>query len=257
MANLPGIVHSSLLIYSRYALIGVILLLLPGLEAVQASDADSLSRAASGSDQVILLNADALRLTNAEGQMRVFDQARIQLKHTDAVRYQEVSHKYRVSRRLCHKYQRLARITEAKIQHFAHQNPELYQYLNRITTESGNKVYAYIGSEDRFSSEQSTGMTYIRYLQKGQDASPVLLLSEESEQGILLLHPQENAIKIVLAADGDLTDTRHELGHFEVAVTQSQSYFKYLSHLSPREIAHYDGHHFDDPAGKKALQYER
>jgi hypothetical protein len=255
MIKLPGITLSPFLNPGRYALIVAILSLFLELEVVQASHGDPLAQT-DGPNQVVFLNADALRLANAEGQMRVFAQAREQLRHKDQGRYQEVNHKYRVARRLYHKYQRLAQITETKIQTFMSQSPELYQYLNHITTEAGNKVYAYIGTKDRFSSEESTGMTHISYSRRAADSAPVLLLSEESEQGVLLLHPQENAIKITLAADGDLTDTRHELGHFEVAVTESQSYYEYLSQLSAREMAHYDGHHFDDRSGQKAKHYE-
>ncbi len=240
----------------KYALIVALLSLCLELESAQAWGGDSSRQQNASQDQVIFINADALRLTNAAGQMEVFAQARERLRHTNPARYQEVNRKYRTARRLHQKYQRLATITDAKIQDFFHQNPDLYAYLNGITTETGDKVYAYIGSEDRFSSKESTGMTHIRYLRRAQDAAPVLLLPEESEQGVLLLHPRENAVKIPLATDGDLTDTRHELGHFEVAVTESKSYYEFLSHLSPKEIARYDGHHFDDRSGKKALSYE-
>lgn len=255
MIPTPGTAVSLLLNTGRYTLIMGILSLLLGRESVQASVGDSLPTIEE-QGQIIFLNADALRLANAEGQMKVFAQAREQLRHTNPARYHEVARKYRVARKLFHKYQRLASITESKIQAFVNQSPDLYQHLNTIKTETGNKVYAYIGSKDRFSSAESTGMTHISYLQRNSDLAPVLLLSEESVQGILLLHPQENAVKITLAADGDLTDTRHELGHFEIAVTESRSYYTYLSQLSRREIAHYDGHHFDDQSGKKALHYE-
>ena len=240
----------------KYALIMALLSLCLELESVQAWGGDSSRQQNDSQHPVIFINADALRLANAAGQMEVFAQASERLRHTNPAHYQEVNRKYRIARRLHQKYQRLSVITDAKIAAFFRQNPDLCAYLNGITTETGNKVYAYIGSQDRFSSKESTGMTHIRYLRRAQDAAPVLLLPEESEQGVLLLHPRENAVKITLATDGDLNDIRHELGHFEVAVTESRSYYAFLSQLSPQEIARYDGHHFDDRSGKKARSYE-
>ncbi len=208
------------------------------------------------SERLLFINADELRYQNAMGQLEVLAAARKTLKGEDAVRYREVNQKYRAARRLSHKYERLARITALKIQDLSRTDPALFQYLNGISTEHGQKVYAYIGSKDRFSTTESTGMTFISYRKQHSDPAPVLTLSEESESGILLLHPQVNAVKITLATDGDIIDTRHEMGHFEVAVTSSEVYFQYLSRLSAREIAHHDGHALDDLSGHRALHFE-
>lgn len=208
------------------------------------------------SECILFVNADELRYQNALGQLAVLAEAREALRGKDPLRYREVNHKYRAARRLSRKYERLARITELKIQDLSRTDPALFQYLNGISTEHGQKVYAYIGSKDRFSTTESTGKTFISYRKRKSDTAPVLTLSEESESGILLLHPQENAVKITLATDGDIIDTRHEMGHFEVAVTSSEVYFQYLSRLSAREIAHHDGHALDDLSGHRALHFE-
>lgn len=208
------------------------------------------------SERLLFVNADELRYKNALGQLEVLAAARESLKIENPVQYREVTQKYRAARRLSLKYERLARITELKIRDLSRTDPALFQYLNGISTEHGQKVYAYIGSKDRFSTTESTGKTFISYRKRKSDTAPVLTLSEESESGILLLHPQENAVKITLATDGDIIDTRHEMGHFEVAVTSSEIYFQYLSRLSAREIAHHDGHALDDLSGHKALHFE-
>lgn len=233
----------------------LICFLLSGIHLLYAKNIHSDPSKAASSHQ-FLINADGLRRDNAAGQLRVYKDARIQLREVDKNRFKSINKKYKAAKSLYKKYSRLAKTTDKKIHKFTDTHPELYNHINRLSTENGNRVFAYIGSKERFSTSEASGETFIKYETATSQTSPQLVVTEEIEKGILLLHKQPNAVKITLSADGDLIDTRHELGHFEIAVKDSYRYFLFLSSLLSQGIKH-DGHGHGDCSGHLAVQYEK
>ena len=204
----------------------------------------------------ILVNADAIRRDNAYGQMMVFLQAKELLRLSNKKRYREVRRKYKISRRLYKKYNFLADKTARRIDEVAVQNPELLLHINQLTRENGSVVQAYVGSSCRFSLFEPKGKTVVRYEKGNNSDAPLIVMKEEAIKGILLLSRQYDAIKITLATDGSIVDTRHELGHFEVAVTQSLKYYQYLNSLSTYQRRTSGGHCYGDRSGHLAVHYE-
>lgn len=211
-------------------------------------------------EQNIIVNADELRRDNAAQQMILFADAMEKLKGKDQMRFKAVRARFRAARFIYKKYAYLARITERKIDQFRKHNPALYAHINQLRNESGQPVRAYLGSFERFSSHEYAGATFVRYRPPQRNHLPRLILKKEVERGIHVLHQEEAAIKISLATDGGLIDTRHEFGHFTYAVASSAYYYQYLRRIlshSTHQHHVYDGHRHDDPSGQQALVYEK
>ena len=204
----------------------------------------------------VLVNADAIRRDNAYGQMLVYGEAKEVLRKLDKKGFRQVRRKYRISSHLYRKYSLLALKTEQKITELSVQNPDLLSHINQLTRENGSRVKAFVGSKSRLSLSESTGETLVRYERRNDFSDPEIVMAEESVKGILLLPRQYDVIKITLATDGSIVDTRHELGHFEVAVAQSKSYYQHITTLSSRERKLSGGHLFDDLSGHQAHKYE-
>lgn len=218
---------------------------------------DSLFLASGFPDQPNqgIVNADALRRDHARLQMLTYARALEQLHENDP-RYERVRVLYRKSKYQYRLYRRYAAITEQKIYLLRVYNPTLYDHISTLRTEFGKPVAAMVGVKERFSEAEATGETYVRYSFLARSQEPVPFLREEKADGISLLPYTEYALKISIATDGDLADVRHELGHFAYSVTQSSTYFGYLTHLNRHGHAHNGGHNHDDASGVLARKYE-
>lgn len=200
----------------------------------------------------ILINADAIRRDNSLKYLHVFEDALNRLNSLDKQVYKEVRKKYRSAKALYRKYSFLAKETDKKIRLLKKSSPEILEQLSTIQPTSTDKVVAYLGSKVRFSSKESLGDTHIRF--NAAKRSPIPSLALELEQGLILLPPQDNVIKITLATDATLPDCNHELGHYAYVVFQPDSYFHFLS--KGKVSMHGDGHSHGDPSGKWALEFE-
>lgn len=200
----------------------------------------------------ILINADAIRRDNSLKYLQVFEEALDRLNRLDKQTYKEVRKKYRSAKALYRKYSFLAEETDKKIHLLKKNSPELLKQLSTIQHSSADKVVAYLGSKVRFSSKESLGDTHIRF--NVAKKTPTLSLALESEQGLLLLPPQDNVIKITLATDAMLPDCNHELGHYAYVVVQPDTYYHFLK--EGKASAHGDGHSHGDPSGKWAMEFE-
>ena len=203
-------------------------------------------------DESFLVNADAMRRDNSKAYMQVYKHALDQLREEKPQKYKEVKKKYQAAKRLYRKYKFLAIETEKKIEMLKQNSQNLLFWLKEMQEASEGTVYAFIGSKVRFSSYESLGDTHIRYVDHKGDA--MLAVQLEAEQGLLLLPPQPNAVKITLATDASLPDCKHELGHYAYIIIEPNHYYEFL--LSSSEKQQGDGHLHHDPSGIMAELFE-
>ncbi|MEL6257151.1 MAG: hypothetical protein AAFR87_34470 [Bacteroidota bacterium] len=203
-------------------------------------------------DNTFLVNADAMRRDNSKAYMQVYKNALDDLRERKPEKYKEVKKKYQAAKNLHRKYKYLAIETEKKIEMLKQTSPNLLIWLEEMQEVSEGRIYAYVGSKVRFSSYESLGDTHIRYVDRRGDA--MLAVQLEIEQGLLLLPPQANAVKITLATDASLPDCKHELGHYAYIMIEPDHYYEFL--LSSSEIPHGDGHLHHDPSGMMAELFE-
>ncbi|MEL6676356.1 MAG: hypothetical protein AAFR61_29380 [Bacteroidota bacterium] len=205
----------------------------------------------------ILINGDAIRRDHLYHQLSYWKGQLMVAKSENSPQLASIQKTYKIVRKLYRRYKTMAVYTGRRISDLRSTNPALFAHLASIRNENGQAIRAFIGSFTPLTGHDYVGETLIVY-RRSLYHPPTSFARREVIKGVEVLPQIDHAIVINVSVWEDLATLRHELGHFETAVVQSQAYMGFLHQHQhgPDHACHQFGHHPLDPSGQKAIHYE-